>query len=82
MASVQTTLNSLGAREVAALTGSTMVGFQMLNTFKGKLNSRAACCWWMRSIAASPWALTLSRCTLWTATTLATRRCLQKRPTN
>ena len=39
MASVQTTiLNSFGAREVSALTGSTTVGFQMLNTFKRKLN--------------------------------------------
>jgi hypothetical protein len=31
-------LNSFGAREVSALTGSTTVGFQMLNTFKRKLN--------------------------------------------
>jgi hypothetical protein len=29
-------LNSFGAREVSELTGSTTVGFQMLNTFKGK----------------------------------------------
>ena len=36
---MQTTiLNSFGAREVSALTGSTTVGFQMLNTFKRKLN--------------------------------------------
>ena len=33
-------LNSFGAREVSALTGSTTVGFQMLNTFKGKTNSQ------------------------------------------
>jgi len=33
-------LKSFGARKVAALAGSTTVGFQMLNTFKGKTNSQ------------------------------------------
>jgi hypothetical protein len=33
-------LNSFGAREVSALTGSTTVGFQMLNTLKRKTNSQ------------------------------------------
>jgi hypothetical protein len=31
-------LNSFGAKEVGALSGSTTAGFQMLNTFKRKLN--------------------------------------------